>query len=167
VGGKYYNSIAYLCIIEICKSHMYKCSSFETSQIRGGSWVSLVHDTGCSLNIKYVAHGGCYHRNSFETRLNCKRFEVLTAVHTNISLLGCNAFWFAKSVPTFWRYLESSSAWKMWEVASSKILAHIYQTVWQHIPEYLILDSVLPFRKIKILCRRNERGLSVMDQLLM
>jgi hypothetical protein len=50
----------------------------------------MIQDAGCSLNIKYVARGGCYHRNSFETRLNCKRFEVLTAVHINISLLGCN-----------------------------------------------------------------------------
>ena len=127
----------------------------------------VFHSSAISMYSFHQAHGGCYHRNNVEARPNRKSFEVLTAVHTRIILLGCNAFWFGKSVPAVWRDLESSSAWKTWAVASPKILAHVYQTVWQRIPEYPVLDSVLPFRKIRILCRHNENGLSVMDQLLM
>jgi len=47
-----------------------------------------VYANGLSMYSVHQAHGGYYHRNNFETRLKCKRFEVLTIVYTRISLLG-------------------------------------------------------------------------------
>lgn len=50
-------------------------------------------------------------------------------------LLGCDALWSRRYLPTFWWNLLLASGWKSKATASSKILVTIYHTTQCHIPE--------------------------------
>jgi len=121
-----------------------KCSLFHNSNVFGSCLFTFYiqgvlkfkkNNSGAKRLSTYSfhqAHGGCYHRNNSETWLNHKRFEVLTAVHTRISLLVVLPSGLVNLCQHFGENLESSSAWKMWAVAPppQKKFWHMYTRLY-------------------------------------